>query len=262
MNWWQGAVLGLVQGFAEFLPISSKGHLVLAKAVLGVSTPGVLVEVLLHVATLVAVVIAYRAELGKLAMGVLNRDGPALRFAGLLILASVPAGIVGVLFHRTIERSFQSLVVTGIDFLFTGLILWSTRRLTPHSDPLQLTARRAVAMGFAQALAILPGISRSGSTVAAAMWTGVEPVRAAEFSFLMAVIVIAGAAGLETPHLSEAAAVVGTGPLVVSFLAALVSGVIAIRLLVALLRRRTFYQFAPYCWGIGTFTLLWAFLRS
>ena len=127
MTWWQGAVLGLVQGLAEFLPISSKGHLVLAKAVLGVSTPGVLVEVLLHVATLVAVVIAYRRELARLIAGVVKREGPALRLAGLLILSAVPAGIVGVLFHRKIEESFHSLWITGIDFAVTGLILWSTR---------------------------------------------------------------------------------------------------------------------------------------
>ena len=261
MTWWQGALLGLVQGFAEFLPISSKGHLVVAEAVLGVSTPGVLVEVLLHVATLGAVFVAYRNELGRLIAGVLKREGPAFRFAGLLMLSAVPAGIVGVLFHRTIERSFHSLVITGIDFVVTGFILWSTRYVAPHDTPLDLTGRRSVAMGLAQALAILPGISRSGSTVAAALWSGVEPVRAAEFSFLMAIPVIAGAAMLETPHLSEAAASVGTGSLLVSFVAALVSGVIAIRLLIALLRRRTFYQFAPYCWAIGAFTLGWALLH-
>jgi undecaprenyl-diphosphatase len=261
MTWWQGAVLGLVQGLAEFLPVSSKGHLVLAKAVLGVSTPGVLVEVLLHVATLVAVLIVYRRELAGLIVGVVRREGPALRLAGLLILSAVPAGIVGVLFHHKIEESFHSLWITGIDFAVTGLILWSTRWVNPHDTPLELTTARTVAMGLAQALAILPGISRSGSTITAGLWGGLEPVRAAEFSFLMAVPVIAGAAMLETPHLREAAAAVGTGPLIVSFLTALVSGILAIRLLLALLRRRTFYQFAPYCWAVAAFTLLWAVLH-
>ena len=261
MNWWQGALLGLVQGFAEFLPISSKGHLVLTKALLGVSTPGVLVEVLLHVATLVAVVIAYRAELGRLLSGTVRRDGPSLRYVGLLAIATIPAGVVGVLFHRAIERSFQSLLITGIDFLVTGFILWSTRRPAPTGEPQQLSIPRAAGIGLAQALAILPGISRSGSTVAAGIWAGVEPVRAAEFSFLMAGPVIAGAAALEAPHLSEAATAVGTGPLLVSFVTALVSGIVAIRLLVLVLRRRNFYQFAPYCWSVGALTLLWVLLR-
>jgi undecaprenyl-diphosphatase len=113
---------------------------------------------------------------------------------------------------------------------------------------------------MAQALAILPGISRSGTTVAAALWLGVDPVRAAEFSFLLAVPAIAGAAVLQIPNLSGGLASAGALPVAAGFLAALVSGVAAIRLLIFLLRNKAFHRFAPYCWGIGAITILFASL--
>ncbi len=260
MSWWDGLILGIVQGLTEFLPVSSSGHLVVTEAVLGVRVPGVFVEVALHVATLVAVLIVYRRRVLELVSGALTGKGTAWRSVGLLLLASVPAGVVGVLFNDFFERTFHALGVVGVDFLVTGVILWSAGRARTggRSEP---DAKGALAIGLAQACAILPGISRSGSTVTAGIWTGVDPVRAAEFSFLMAVPAIAGAAVLHLPALSRESLVVGAGPLVLSFVAALVSGVLAMRLLVRLLARRAFHRFAPYCWAIGAVTLVWALLR-
>jgi undecaprenyl-diphosphatase len=257
MTWWEGIVLGLVQGLTEFLPVSSSGHLVLAEALLGLRTPGVFVEVAVHVATLVAVAIVYWQRLAQLLLGVVRREPAAWRSVGLLALASVPAAVVGLLFEDWFARTFDSLRIVGIDFLITGTILWSTRLVRParRSEPV---AGGALAIGIAQALAIFPGISRSGSTVAVGMWVGVEPVRAAEFSFLMAMPAIAGAAVLQIPELSAGTASVGAGPLALSFVAALVSGVLAIRLLVHLLARRAFHRFAPYCWLLGGATRGWA----
>jgi len=257
MTWWEGIVLGLVQGLTEFLPVSSSGHLVLTEALLGLRTPGVFVEVAVHVATLVAVAVVYWQRLGQLVVGVLRRDGAAWRSVGLLALASVPAAIVGLLFQGWFERTFDSLAVVGVDFLVTGTVLWSTRLVRPASRG-EPAAGGALAIGLAQAVAILPGISRSGSTVATGMWVGVDPVRAAEFSFLMAMPAIAGAAVLELPDLASGTASVGAWPLALSFATALVAGVFAIRLLVRLLARRAFHRFAPYCWVLGGVTLGWA----
>ena len=260
MTWWDGILLGLVQGLTEFLPVSSSGHLVVAEAAIGLRTPGVLVEVTLHVATLVAVAIVYWRRITELAVGAVRGERAAWSAIGLLALASVPAGIVGVLFQDWFERVFDSLLFVGIDFVVTGFILWSTRAVATGTRGLP-SAGSATAIGLAQAAAILPGISRSGSTVAAGMWTGVDPVRAAEFSFLMAMPAIAGAAVLQLPELRQGAVSVGGGPLALSFFVALVSGVLAIRLLVRLLARRAFHRFAPYCWAIGVVTLVWVWVR-
>jgi len=257
MTWWEGLVLGIVQGLTEFLPVSSSGHLVVAEALLGLRTPGVFVEVTVHVATLFAVVIVYRERLAGLAVGVVRGGRAAWRYVGLLALASVPAAVVGLLFQDWFERTFDSLHVVGVGFLVTGTALWSTRLVRP-SDQGEPEPGGALAIGLAQALAILPGVSRSGSTVTAGMWVGVDPVRAAEFSFLMALPAIAGAAVLQIPEMADGAASVGVVPLGVSFLAALSSGVFAIRLLVRLLARRAFHRFAPYCWVLGGATLGWA----
>jgi undecaprenyl-diphosphatase len=259
MSWWEGLILGIVQGLTEFLPVSSSGHLVVTEAALGIRMHGVFVEVALHVATLLAVLIVYWRRILELVTGALTGKGAAWRSVGLLFLASVPAGVVGVLFNDFFERTFHTLGIVGVDFLVTGVILWSTGRAQQGDRP-EPDTKGALAIGLAQACAILPGISRSGSTVAAGLWTGVDPVRAAEFSFLMAVPAIAGAAVLHLPDLSRESMAVGAGPLALSFVAALVSGVLAIRLLVRLLARRAFHRFAPYCWVLGAVTLTWALL--
>ena len=257
MSWWEGLILGVVQGLTEFLPVSSSGHLVVAEAALGLHTPGVFVEVAVHVATLAAVAIVYWRRLAELVVGVARGDREAWRYVGLLLLASVPAGVVGVLFKDWFESTFDSLVIVGVDFLLTGAILWSTRyvRAPVRDVP---SAPSALGIGIAQACAILPGVSRSGSTVAAGMWLGVDAVKAAEFSFLMSMPAIAGAAVLQIPDLTSGTASAGIGALAVSFVAAMVSGAAAIWMLLRLLERRAFHRFAPYCWVLGVATLVWA----
>lgn len=260
MNLWQAVVLGLVQGLTEFLPVSSSGHLVLVEALTGVRMPGIFVEVSLHVATLGSVLIVYGARLWRIVVGALRGRPGELRMAWLLMLATIPAAVLGYLFNQALEEFFHSLVYVGVFFLVTGLILWSTRSRTgERATP---TAGGATAIGFAQAVAMLPGISRSGSTVSAALWLGLTPVMAAEFSFLMAVPVIAGAALLEGRHATVSLEHVGTVPFIVGLLVAFASGIFAIRFLVALLKRGRFYTFAPYCWVLGVFTIAYALWRG
>lgn len=259
MTWWEGVVLGVVQGITEFLPVSSSGHLVLVGEILDVETPGVLVEVVLHVATLLAVVVVYRVRMGLLIQGVLRKDRDAWRYLGLLLLASVPAAIVGLMFEDFFEKAFDSLISVGIDFLVTGGILWSTGRALERSRLDLPSGKGAFGIGVAQALAIMPGISRSGATISAALWLRIKPVQAAEFSFLMVLPAISGAALLQISKIDQAGAI-GVLPLGLSFGAALFSAVLAIRLLIAVLERKSFHRFAAYCWIIGLFTLGWALL--
>ena len=256
MTLWQGIVLGLVQGLTEFLPVSSSGHLRVLEVATGVHTPGVFVEVALHVATLGSVLVVYGARLWTIARGVLARRPPELRTAGLLVLATLPAGVIGVAFHRQVEAA-ASLLLVGAGFIVTGFMNWSTRRLAgARPEP---TVGVAVGIGFAQALAaVFRGVSRSGSTVCAALWGGLDPVAAAEFSFLLSIPVIGGAALVEGRHAAVNIAAVGAVPLAVSFVLAFVAGLWSIRFLIALLKRGRFYAFAPYNWAIGVLTIAYA----
>lgn len=262
MTWWEGLLLGVVQGLTEFLPVSSSGHLVLAEAALGLPSPGVVLEVVLHVATLLAVVWVYRIRIWSLMRGAVGGDRAAWLYIGLLALATVPAALIGLLLEETIERAFDSLIVVGVGLLITGGLLWSTTGVVDRTSRQRPAATGALAIGAAQALALMPGISRSGSTITAAVWLGVKPVQAAEFSFLMAIPAVAGAGVLQARHIATDLARMGTGPLFVGFVASLVCGILAITFLVALLERRAFHSFAPYCWLLGTATLLWAFLTG
>jgi undecaprenyl-diphosphatase len=257
---WQGIILGLVQGLTEFLPVSSSGHLRVLEVVTGVRTPGVFVEVALHVATLGSVLVVYGARLWQIVRGALALRAQALRTTGLLLLATIPAGVFGVLFHRRVEEAATSLVLVGIGFLITGCVNWSTRqRAGTRSEP---TVGGAIGIGFAQAVAaVFRGVSRSGSTVAAGLWCGLSPTAAAELSFLLAVPVIAGAALLESRHIVSGVAAVGTAPLAVSFAIAFVAGLWSIRLLVNLLKQGRFYAFAPYNWAIGLLTIAYGLWR-
>ena len=127
MTIFQAIVFGAVQGITEFLPVSSSGHLVLFEALTGVHFTDVTVEVSLHVATLASVLVLYGRRLWEIVRGVLSGDGPSVRYALMLVIATIPAGLIGVLFHRQIEEAFHSLVWLGVQFLLTGAILWSTR---------------------------------------------------------------------------------------------------------------------------------------
>lgn len=251
-----GLILGLVQGLTEFLPISSSGHLVLAEEMLGWRSEGLYLEIGLHLATLLSVCIAYRTRIGELVAGLWRRDPEAVRYAGLLLLASVPAGIAGIGFRDFFEDSFQSGIGLGLQFLATAGLLWMTRGLAPRAGQPVLGVRAALWMGVAQAVAILPAISRSGATIVAGMLAGVPALAAAEFSFLMSIIAVAGSGLLEIRHIPPDADLL-SGGFIMAFAAALLSGVWAIRFLVDLLRSQRFYRFAWYCAAVGLVTIAW-----
>ncbi|MBM4188304.1 MAG: undecaprenyl-diphosphate phosphatase [Gemmatimonadetes bacterium] len=254
---WQGVVLGLVQGLTEFLPISSSGHLVLAERFVGFQPAGLFFEIVVHLATLLSVLVAYRSRIAELAVGVLRGRPEAWRYLGLLVVASVPAALAGAFFRDYFERTFHSLVALGWQFLFTAALLWSARwAIRRAAPPAPITWGRSLIIGFGQALAIVPAISRSGATIVPALWTGVSPIAAAEFSFLMSIIVIGGSGVMELGNIPPGVDPFAPG-LIAAFLAALISGIVAIRFLVALLRSSRFHLFAPYCAAVGVFCLVW-----
>jgi undecaprenyl-diphosphatase len=252
------AILGFLQGATEFLPVSSSGHLVMGQEVLGIVVDGIAFEVLLHVATLLSVVVVYRERLFSLARGVfLESDVTAWRYVGLLALATLPAAVVGILFEEQVNTLFDSPVVVVVGLLFTGTILFSTRWALKGDRTVEVAIWSALLIGLAQCVAIVPGISRSGSTVVTALWLGISPLEAAAFSFLMAIPTIAGAAVLKFPELSAGLDGVGGSALATGFIIAGITGVLAIRLFVKMLKDRSFAHFAWYCWGVGLLFLGW-----
>lgn len=249
MTIWEAIVLGIVQGATEFLPVSSSGHLVLTQELMGLELPGVVFEVVVHLATLVSILMVYRARVIRLLVGTVRGDRDTLRYVGLLVVASIPAAVPGTFFMEAIEATFNDPVVTGVAFIFTAFVLWSSRlalRREPTGEP---TLRTAILMGLAQAFALIPGVSRSGTTVVVGLWNGVAGREAAAFSFLMAIPAIAGAALMQVPELRASG--VPVLHLVAGSVAAAVTGVLAIQSFVTLLQKQAFHRFSYYLWPLG-----------
>ncbi len=259
MNLWEAVFLGFLQGATEFLPVSSSGHLVVGQALLGLDIPGVQFEVAVHVATLVSIVLVYHGRIGRLIGGALSGDAKAWSYIGLLVVASLPIVVVGAFFRHWVEALFESPFVPAVAFLVTGTLLWTTRSALRREHWPGLSLMAAVAVGLAQAVAVVPGISRSGATVVAALWMGVEAEEAAAFSFLMAIPVIAGAAVLQLWGTAGTGAGLSAGALILGSVVAAVTGVVAIRAFVTFLARKSFHRFGIYCWALGAAFLAYLF---
>ena len=251
----QAALLGLIQGLTEFLPVSSSGHLALGQAILGIETGDVSFEVIVHFGTLLAVLTALRERIRNLVVGCLHGDRKAWQMVLLLILGTVPAAVAGLVFKDFLASAFADPKAVSGWLIVTGIILWSTR--SRAGERTQTGLWDAIWIGVAQALAVLPGISRSGSTIAVGLWRGLDGREAATFSFLLSIPIILGATVLEVgdlvAHPPTREALV---PLVVGACTAYVSGVVAIRWLLGILQGGRLDRFAYYCWGLGAMGLL------
>lgn len=262
-------LLGLIQGLTEFLPISSSGHLVLGKALLSDNPEkSITFEVVVHFGTLCSIVVYYRETLWSILLSLLQyprvrsqesvdpKHSHNVRLTGFILLSMVPAVIVGFTLRDQIESLFLNPVTVSVMLLVTGTILFATRFRTSFTN--ELTASNTFAIGLAQALAILPGISRSGSTISLGLYLGIKREEVANFSFLMVIPVIAGAMLLQILEMMEAG-VGSTGllELLTGFFTAFISGYFALKYLIILLKTRGIDPFAWYCWAIGLAGLLY-----
>ena len=242
--------LGIVQGLTEFLPISSSGHLVVVPAMLGWDEPSLTFDLVLHLGTLLAVVAVYRSDLWELTLGLVNRGAEprrARRLLLLLVVGTAPAAAAGLVFGKSFERSFGAPIATCVQLAITALLLlgaeWIANR--PRLRHREIDAPISGAIGIAQAVSILPGISRSGATIAAALGLGVERGEAARYSFLLSIPAIAGAIATKIPDITNGSFEI-TASVVAGFIAATASGYIAIEAFLKYLRTHSLRSFAYY----------------
>jgi len=265
-------ILGIVQGLTEFLPVSSSGHLVLVENFLGFKKVGIFFEVLLHFATLLAIFIVFRKRIGKIIKAVftsriqmkgkhwiVSNENLAMFF--YLLWASIPSALVGIFLKTKIENLFSNPVLVSIMFLLTGGILFSTRfinikEIHKHNEI------SSTVIGIAQALAIVPGISRSGATISAGLWGGVSREASAEFSFILVIPAILGAMVLEAKEAMVSIHQGLMGIYLAGALAAFVFGLISLIVLLKIVKKGKLHFFAYYCWFVGAVTLVFSLCKS
>ena len=279
MTFLEAILLGIIQGLTEFLPISSSGHLVLAQQFLGLKEPLVFFDVMLHVGTLAAVLVVYREAIGKLAIGGLSTLGNSqfwreprtifntsteLKFIWLILLGTIPTGVIAVLFKSELESFFHEVRLVSIMLILTGVILQLPRlrkQEVKNSDDStdKLKTWHAPLIGIAQGCAITPGISRSGTTISLALFLGIPAKTAAEYSFLLSIPAILGAVVLKIRDVGDTTIplhIVGAG-----MLASFIVGYIALRFLLVVLNRGKFSLFSYYCIALGLVSLLIALIQ-
>ena len=262
--------MGLVQGATEFLPVSSSGHLTLLPWLLDWPQPSLVFDTTLHLGTLAAVLIFFRQDIAQLVIawwdsGRRRRiDTAEARLAWGILIGTIPAALAGYLFEDFFAFFFGSPLWVAIFLLVTGVILAASERMGRREHGLEgITWRDALGIGLAQAVAILPGLSRSGATIGAGLALGLKREAAARFSFLLSIPIILGSGAFKLLDVLEAGgAGASAGGLLLGFLAAALSGYLCIRFLLAFLQRGRLYGFALYCWGAGLVTLLLLLFRG
>ncbi|SDZ19781.1 undecaprenyl-diphosphate phosphatase [Tindallia californiensis] len=278
MTLFQAIVLGIVQGITEFLPVSSSGHLALTQFFLGVPEDRVFfLTVMLHIGTLFSVLVVYWTDLINILIAffqmcadVIKGKGLGLekeyhRLAFLIIVGTIPTGIMGLLFRDIFSNIYTSQRVIGIALIITGTLLWTSERsqkfMSNKKELPEMTWKNAVAVGIFQGFAITPGMSRSGATISGALFQGINKHTATRYSFLLSFPIIALATMLEVIEAIE----VGTGDiglsmLMVGIITSFLAGVFAIRTLIRMIAQGKLYYFSFYTWALGSGSLILSFL--
>jgi undecaprenyl-diphosphatase len=256
------ALLGLIQGLTEFLPVSSSGHLVIGERLLGLRPPGVLLEAFLHLGTLGAVLWVFRADLAELAQALTRRGTIERRKEiGFLVAGTIPIVVAGLLFRPVADAVFSSLAVVGGGLLFTALVLVAAERLRTRATRHELRFVDSLVVGIAQAVALLPGVSRSGATISAGVSRRIEPSRAARFSFLLSIPALLGAGLLSLWDAATGGGWSGDwGGIAVGTAVAFVVGILGVHALLSIVRRSRLWFFSIYCACVGLSVLVFDLL--
>lgn len=279
MNTLEAILLGLLQGLTEYLPISSSGHLTIGQNVLGITEPEQTLPftVLLHVATVLSTIVILHKEITWIFKGLFKfepkREGAPFmqrlngqqQYALAIIVSMIPVGIVGLFFKDAVEETFSSLLVVGCCLLLTAALLSFSYYMKPKQKG-SVSVKDAFVIGIGQALAVLPGLSRSGTTIATGLILGNSKQNMAQFSFLMVILPILGEAMLETIEMFEvgvSASFGGISPtaLIAGFLAAFISGCMACKWMISIVRKGKLIYFAYYCLIVGIATVIFSLVK-
>lgn len=266
MDYIQALILGLLQGLTEYLPVSSSGHLELGQRILGIHSDSSLTfDIVVHVATVLSTLVILHREVSWIFMGLfkplkpagtppledpLSRFSDSQKYAIKILVSMIPIGIVGVLMKDWVEAAFNGIHVVPVCLLITAVLLTLSFYIRPREKK-DITIKDAFIIGLAQAAAVLPGLSRSGSTIATGLLLGVKKAELAQFSFLMVIPPILGEALLEAIDLLKEPEQVEWGVLAVGFIAAFISGCFACRVMIALVKKCQLIWFAIYCAIVG-----------
>ncbi len=254
MDWLEALILGIIQGLTEFLPVSSSGHLELTKAIFGGSkTPeaSMLMTVMLHAATALSTIVIFRKEIAEIFMGLFQfKWNEEFIFSLKIIISMIPAAFVGVFFEDELEALFNNQVMlVGMMLIVTGVLLFLADKAKNTNK--KVGYGHAIIIGISQAIAILPGISRSGATISTSVLLGIDRTRAARFSFLMVVPLILGKIAKDILDGAVFNSEIEFLPLSIGFIAAFVTGLLACKWMIQLVRNSKLIYFAIYCFIIG-----------
>ena len=280
MNWLEALILGLLQGFTEYLPISSSGHLTIASNFVGFTDPEEILPftVLLHVATVLSTIVILYKEIIWIFKGLFQcpkNSAETTKCCGIklntqqqytlaIVVSMIPVGIVGVFFKDAVEAAFEGLTIVGCCLLATAALLAFSYYAKPRQKD-KISLKDAFIIGLGQAAAVLPGLSRSGTTIATGLILGNKKENMAQFSFLMVIPPILGEALLESIDIIKEGIAVAFGSidpsaLIIGFLAAFISGCIACKWMISIVRKGKLIYFAYYCLTAGLFTLIYSFI--
>ena len=271
MSYFEAIILGLVQGLAEFLPISSSGHLALLQQWFGIQEDKVLLfAVLLHVGTLISVFIVYWRDIAELIVelfltikdlctgkGLRLQERPVRKLGIMIIVATIPTGIIGILFNDLFDSLYNSIIPIGIGLIITGFLLVMAERMGASNRGIeQMNFRNALFIGTVQGIAICPGISRSGSTLFGSLICNLDRKFAVKFVFLISIPSILGSAVMEAPAALESGFdMAQLGPVLVGMIVAAVSGLIAIKTMIKIVSDKKLNYFSYYVWALGLFVI-------
>ena len=271
----EAIILGIIQGLTEFLPVSSSGHLVLFQQLFGLKEAELFFDVCVHLGTLLAVMVVFRQEIKNIILALMRlisstgskktilqkvESDPDLKMALLIVIGSIPTAVLGFLFRGIADRLFASAFIVGLMLMVTGLLLWLTRWAAtrveqPGAD--RLTPKNALIIGVVQGLAIIPGISRSGSTISIALLLGIRREMAARYSFLLSIPAIIGAGLLSFKEgLSQTDQAIQISLL--GAVAAALVGYGALKSLLHVVKKGRLHLFAPYCWMAGILAIVFS----
>ena len=271
MSWWEALILGIIQGLTEFLPVSSSGHLEIGQAVLGTAgEENLTFAVVVHAATVLSTIVILWKEIKQLFRGTFCtlEWNAEKNYVAMILVSMIPVFVVGMFFKDEVEAFFgKRLLLVGICLLVTAVLLylseWLSKRMAQKGRAgHEVTYRDAFVIGLAQACAVLPGLSRSGTTIATGLLCGVKKESVAQFSFLMVLVPILGEAFLDLLDLMQGETVssLGIAPLLTGFIAAFVTGCLACKFMLGIVRKQKLIYFAVYCLLAGTFAIVWSII--